>query len=228
MTTLNPQTSTRDLLTVLFRRKWSMLAIFCVTTLGTLVWVTLIREDVYAASARVLVKAGQEQAMPPTVLNERNMMVVGQRYQDIRTEVEILSSEDLLSQVVDELGLDQPPPPAIVPEKLFPKVKFHTRRLVKSIKEWKNELLIRAGFRIRPTPRQKALHMLEEGIIVDPIPDSNVIMVRMVLPARQYVGPILEELLERYLRFRLTVFVDQRLVDFFESQVTTATEHLSR
>jgi uncharacterized protein involved in exopolysaccharide biosynthesis len=70
----------RDLLLVLFKRKWSILIILTVAALSAFVYLWFIREDVYTASAKILVKLGSEQAPPPTLLTGMPQ-AVGYRYQ---------------------------------------------------------------------------------------------------------------------------------------------------
>ncbi|MBI4719043.1 MAG: hypothetical protein HY763_14655 [Planctomycetes bacterium] len=226
MNDLALQTSLRDLCFIFFKRKWSILAILLVTAVSALVWIVIIRDNIFEATAKVLVKIGHEQAMPPTVLGERPMMIVGQRYQDVNSEVEILTSNDLLGRLVDELGLDKPGPEQPVPPQLIAKIRYYAKRYVKIITEWKDEVLIKLGFRLRLTPREKAIAMLQAGLLVTPQKDSNVLVVRLFLPAREYLSAIVNKLVDLYREFRLSLFLDTSVQGFFESQVKRGGEEL--
>lgn len=204
-----------------------MSLVFLVTIGAAGFYVVFMRDDVYEASAKLLVKIGHEQAMPSTVLGERPMMIIGQRYQDVNSEVEILMSTDLLGRVVDKLGLDKPGPPAPPPPGLFPRVRYEVKQIVRAVKDWKNEVLIRLGFRLRLSPREEAIAMLQKGLLVISVRDSNVIAVKLYLPAREFVSPILNELITMYRDFRLGMFLDKQAVTFFETEVQTAEETLA-
>jgi len=204
-----------------------MSIVFLVTVGVAAFYVIFMRDDVYEASAKVLVKIGHEQAIPSTVRAERPMMIIGQRYQDVNSEVEILMSNDLLGRVVDKLGLDKPGPPPPPPQALFPRIRHEIKQVVRSVKEWKNEMLIRLGFRLRLTPREEAVAMLQKGLLVVSVRDSNVIAVKLYLPAREFVSPILNELIDMYRDFRLGMFLDKQAVTFFETETQTAADTLA-
>ncbi len=213
-----PQTSFRDLAFVFFKRKWSIFLILTTVLFCAIVWLWFIRDDMYEASAKVLVKIGQEQSPPPTVMGAPPA-VVGWRYQDVNTELDILQSTDLLVQVVDRLGLDKPSPPPPVPDKLIARLRYRAKRIVAVVRDWKDEWLIRLGMRERLTDREKALAMLKAGLSVKPQKDSNIIIATLALPNRQTPSIILNTLLGFYQEFRLTLYSDKSGLKFFQDEV---------
>lgn len=220
-----PQTSFRDLASVFFKRKWSIGIILVVALLSAIVWVWFIRDDMYEATAKVLVKIGREQSPPPTVLGAPPT-VVGWRYQDVNSEIDILQSADLLLQVVDRLGLDKPSPPPPVPDKLIPRLRYRAKRLVSRLKDWRDEWLIRLGLRERLTPREKALAMFQQGLAVKSQKDSNIIVAALALPNRQTPSIILNTLLYYYQGFRLTLYQDENGLKFFQDEVARKADEL--
>ncbi len=112
-------TSLRDLLAVLFKRKWSILTVLLVALTGSMTYLFLIRDDAYTAVAKILVRVGPEQAPSATVIGQPPN-VVSYRETDVNSEIDILTSTDLVAQLVDELHLDviQPKP---VPMASFPR-----------------------------------------------------------------------------------------------------------
>src|SRR5690242_14479888 len=92
---LRPPSSVRDIVFILFKFKWSALAIFFVTLGAALIYVVLIRDTLYDATSTLMVRLGQEQAPSPTLVGQAPM-VMGYRYQDVNTEIDILQSADLL------------------------------------------------------------------------------------------------------------------------------------
>jgi len=227
MNNLDIRTSLRDLTFIFFKRKWSIVVIFMVTVLAASFWVMFVREDLYEVTAKILVKIGHEQAVPPTVLGDRAITIIGQRYQDVNSEADILTSADLLGRLVDELNLDEPTP-QVVPAGLVARIRYHVKSFVRAVREFKEEVLIRLGFRVRLTPREKAIAMLQKGLLVTPQKDSNVLVVRLFLPSRQFGSVILNELVKRYQDFRLKIFVDQSVVRFFENEVASSLAKLEQ
>lgn len=212
-----PQTSLRDLALVVFRRKWSVLAVFVVTILSALVYLFLIKDELYELEAKILVKIGREQAPPTTLVGERPL-IMGYRHQDVNSEVDILKSTDLLAKVVDELHLDRPGPPEPPPPGIFQRLKYESRRLSKWFKDGLNELLIRVGMRERLSERELAILGLQKRLRVEPIRDSNVLAVYLLVPIRQGSSIILNKLMEYYLDFRRQVYQDPTAVGFFTKQ----------
>lgn len=212
-----PQTSLRDLTFILFKRKWSVVTIILVTMFSAVIWLWFIRGEAYDLTAEVLVKIGQEQAPPATVIGQP-APEIGQRIQDVNSEIDILQSTELLGQLVDKLHLDHPSPPP-VPEKFIPLVRYRIKALVQRANEWKDEVLITVGLRERLAPREAAIFFLRQGLVAKPQRDSNVIVVSLLVPMRHGSSIILNTLLDLYQNFRLKVYADHSAVAFFNGQV---------
>jgi uncharacterized protein involved in exopolysaccharide biosynthesis len=205
---LLPETSIRDLAFVFFKRKWSIVAIIVMTMVGAVVWLWFIRDDAYAVTAKVLVKLGQEQA-PPATLVGQNPEVIGYRTTEVNSELDIFQSTELIGIVVDRLGLDKPRPPAPVPTKFIPRIRYEGKQLVRRIKDWQDELLITLGLRERLTPREKVIAQFQAGLTVMPQRDSNVFIAQLKLPERVGSSVILKALLDDYQVFRAKVYQGQ-------------------
>lgn len=203
-----PQVSTREILFLLFKWKWSILVILSVTMVSVVTYLWIIRDDLYVTEAKLLVKLGVEQAPPTTVVGQQPM-VIGYRSADVNSEIDILTSTELLAQLVDGLAMDRPAPPPPVPAGLFPKVKYYAKRVVRWARDWKEEILIRAGLRERLTPREKAIATLAQGLSVEARKDSNVVVAKLSLPFRKDSSVVLNTLLDDYREFRLKVYQDQ-------------------
>jgi uncharacterized protein involved in exopolysaccharide biosynthesis len=212
-------TSVRDLAAIVFRRKWSIAVIFVTGLVATVVWLWVVREDMYELTAKVLVKIGYEQAPSNTILSDRPLNVIGQRAQDVNSEIDILQNTELLSRVVTRLGLDQPPPEPPYPDGRFARGRWHAKRVAKQVRELVDETLIVASLRPRLTYREKVLSTLRIGLRVVPQKDSNVFIAQMLLPVRQGSSAVLNTLLDEYLAFRLQLWKASGTVAFFESQV---------
>jgi uncharacterized protein involved in exopolysaccharide biosynthesis len=219
MDDLDLQTSFRDLVFILFKRFWTFISILVLGMMIAFVWLFLIRDDAYLVGAKVLVKFGQEQALPTTALGERPM-IVGQRTQDVNSEVDILQSAELIAKVVDHLGLDRPevkPPP----DRLLPWLRYQAKAGIKWLKDSYEGVMISIGLREELTPREKAIFTLQQGLKVISQKDSNVIVATLVYPARHGPSVILNDLLAFYLSSRTKIFQDATAVDFFTAQTAS-------
>jgi uncharacterized protein involved in exopolysaccharide biosynthesis len=211
------QSSLRDLALVFFKRKWSVTAVFATAMLSALVYIFVIRDDVYRTQAKVLVRLGYEQSPSATAVGERSM-IVSQRYEDVNTEVELLQNHDVIAELVDKYRLDQPSPPK-VPDGFVARARYHLKRVARGIKESFAEVLIKVGLRERLTPREKAIFALKQGLVVVPQKDSHVLVASLAFPTREYAGELLNALLDIYQQHRLKAFEDSSAVNFFLAQV---------
>lgn len=215
-----PPVTAREIGFILYKRRWSISLILLGTLLGTILYLFLIREDLYAVSARLLVKIGREQAPPPSVLGA-TPQVVGYRTTEVNSEIEILQSSQLLMHLIDDLGLDKPGPPPPVPKSFLPRLKSQVSGVVRRIKDWEDNVLIAAGLRERLTPRERVLSTLQDGLVVKAAKDSNVFVAVLSTPYRHGGSQVLDALLDRYLQFRQKLYGDAEY-GFFQNQVAAS------
>src|SRR5262245_40186100 len=102
-----PQASMRDILLRMFKWNWSILIILSVIMVSDVVYLFIIRDDLYLTEAKLLIKLGVEETSPTTVVG-RQPMAIGYRSADVNSEIDILTSTELLAQLVDKLGMDRP------------------------------------------------------------------------------------------------------------------------
>lgn len=219
-----PQVSARELVYVLMKRRWTIFLILFAGLIGALGYLFLIREDVYAVTARVLVKLGREQAAPPTVMGS-GPLVIGYRTNEVNSEIEIIQAADLMIKVIEGLQLDRPSPPEPPPPGLLLKVKYYARRTIRGLKEWWEEALIRVGLRERLTMREKVLETFQRSLNVKAAKDSNVFVVALGSPYRKGATVVLNRLLDEYLIHRQKIYLSQG-ADFFEDRMDTSFKEL--
>ncbi|HEY3442735.1 MAG TPA: Wzz/FepE/Etk N-terminal domain-containing protein [Paludibaculum sp.] len=217
MESVIPQPTLHDLAFVLFKRRWTILLLLLGTLLGTFVYLFLIREDVYAATSRLLVRIGREQAPPSTLLGNSPLMV-SYRTSEVNSETEILQSSELLLKVIDDLHLDDPPKPISPPPGILPRTKYEVKRVVQTVKDWYQEILITVGLRERLTRRETVLDLLQKSLQVKAAKDSNVFVVALGTPYRKGGSMVLNHLLDEYLVYRQKIYQTKGF-DFFREQV---------
>jgi len=219
------QTSSRDLLIVVFKRRWSVLTIVLGGLLGVLFWMFFIRGEVYEVTAKVLVKIGHEQSNPSAV-GAPPILITGERSQDVNSEVDILQSTDLLQAFVDHFRLDQPAPPKPPPPRLVARMRYEIRKVVRLVRTWKDNVLIKLGFKDQLSPREAVLAELSRRLGVTPERNSNVITVRLRVEQRQDSSVLLNKLLDLYITFRLRIYGGRGTEEFFHREVETRSTSL--
>lgn len=220
-----PQPRVGDLLFVLFKWKWSIFTITTVILLGSLFWLMVIREEVYMTEAKVLVKVGHEQAAPSTVLSQQPN-TVGYRSADVKSEIDILKSTELIGVVIDKYGLDKLKP-APVPTGFIKLTKYRLKQVVRSIRDGIDEAMISVGLRERLSPREATLAALSQGLDVKALEGSNTVVAQWFLPFRLGSSTVLNALLDEYLKFRLSIYRD-RGNEFFRSAMAERSRDLEK
>jgi uncharacterized protein involved in exopolysaccharide biosynthesis len=96
------QSSFRDFLHVIFKRKYQIL-LFFVVTVCTVVIGTFVMKPTYEAKAQILVKMGRENLyVPPNSTNSQ--MINFNRDNQINSEIELLKGQFLAEKVITSLG----------------------------------------------------------------------------------------------------------------------------
>ncbi|MGH9666096.1 MAG: GumC family protein, partial [Bryobacteraceae bacterium] len=178
------------------------------------------------ASTKLLVKLGQEQAPPPTVLNGMPM-VTGYRFQEVNSEVEILQSYDLVAQVVDQFKLYEPGPPPPPPPGGFRLLKYRVKKVVTEIEDWADDLLIKYGLREKMTKRDAIVLAIQKALNVHPEKDTNIFVAELTMPYRQETPVILNRLVDDYLDYRVRIY-RTRGVEFFRTRTNETRADLDK
>src|SRR5688500_7501421 len=96
----------RDLVVVLFRHKKTIVSVF-VLILGAVALGTWTSPRVYRSDAKLLMKLGRENmVMDPTMGRDgQSVSITQSRESQINSEIEILKSREVVSLVIDHIGL---------------------------------------------------------------------------------------------------------------------------
>jgi uncharacterized protein involved in exopolysaccharide biosynthesis len=209
--------SLRDIVSIFFRRVMGMSIIFTIAMVIALIWIFAFRADLYEATAKIMVRIGHEQTRSVTVLN-RETPVVGYRYQDVATEVHILSSTDVLERVVDKINLDDMAV-MVRPEGFLKGLLFDLKQIKAVIDEWVNEALIKVGLRQRLSPRQQVITALSKGLAVGSGQESNILVAQLKLPYREGTAAVLNLILDTYLSSRMSYFQELDALNLFRQNM---------
>ena len=96
--------SIRDFYFVIFRQKWKII-IFFLTVVTVVTVGTLISSPIYQSEAKLLIRVGRESvSLDPTASTGQTISIGQQREAEVKSELEILKSQDLVERVVDTIG----------------------------------------------------------------------------------------------------------------------------
>ena len=182
--------SLRDGAAALFRRKWMVLIIFFTVVLGTIA-LTLVLPDKYESRTKILVKNQRvdvaitaANVAPPSVVPEGEVTE-----NQINSEIELLTSKDLLTQVVTDCGLARqtgglfsrtPPPESVRVE--------------------------------------RAVNQLAKDLVISPVRRANIISISYASNSPQLSAQVLKRLGELYLDKHLKLHHPEGASDFFQNK----------
>ena len=178
--------SLRELAFIGFKRKWSILIVIFTTIVSVLAYVTLIASPQYEAVSKLMMRIGQESAPPPTFLGEQSV-VIDQTRAYAASEIDILTSSELITKLIRELDLANLPQPP-VPDTLFGQIRYYTKEVFRTVSGWINEGLIAIGFRTRLTPEEHFFTLFKNSLNVQSSIESTVITADLTLPYRDVVA----------------------------------------
>ncbi|MCK4783298.1 MAG: GumC family protein [Desulfobacteraceae bacterium] len=205
--------SLRDILFIIFSKMHVLIGTFLTIVVVT-VGLCFMVDPVYEVSATVLVKPfvdpGLQLQLTPTSLNSFPLS-----REDINSEIKIMNSEELLRQIVKNLGTSRPPEP----EKLL-------SRLMSKLFSKVRNLLVRLRLSVQPDPVDTAVLKLKNKLDIEPITMSNMFRVALKGNDPANITKIVNSLLEGYIDRHIQVYKAKGGVDFFSKQAELFSERL--
>src|SRR2546423_637292 len=179
--------SLRDAAAALFRRKWMVLVIFLTVLLGTLAF-TFVLPDRYESHMKMLVKNQRvDVAITAGNVTAPSAISDGEVSENkINSEIELLTSKDLLTQIVNDCGLAKqgggllsrtPPPQAVRVE--------------------------------------RAVNQLAKDLNINPVRRANIISISYSSNSPQVAAQVLKRLGDLYLDKHLKLHHPEGATDFF-------------
>ena len=189
------QLTVRDATSAWFRHKLLMTVTFLTIAIGTAVWTFMLPNE-YEARLKILVKNLRSEV---PITPERTTGTYGAPGNDvteteINSEIELLTSKDLLSQVVSECGLDREPP----------------------------SLLQRLG--LKETPQTDAARVeqgaerLAKVLVITPVKKANIIEITYSSSSPKTAAAVLRKLSDLYLDKRMRLHRPAGTYEFFKVQ----------
>jgi len=222
-----PEKSLRDVYYILFRHKLKaitfLIVVFVTVTLGT-----FLAAEVYRSDAKVLVRVGKESvSLDPTATTGPVITLGQQRENEIKSELEILNSQDLVEKVVDAMG------PATF---LRSADDMEGQGGASGQASWQASSVtgpIKRGLRatwasvtglkesIIPgtlTDRDKAVLAVTKGLEIDTLKNSNIITISFEAQSRKLAQETINKLIGFYLDKHINVHRTRGSYEFFNQQ----------
>jgi capsular exopolysaccharide synthesis family protein len=188
----------RDFYNIVFRHKQKLI-LFFVSVMIAVSLGTFLMPDIYQSNGKLLVRMGRESTdiVDPTAPAGRERISLSQnRENELNSEMEILTSEELVGEVVDAIG-------------------------VKAILKGKS-----TGKKEQPssvTPKQnqgrnKAIRKLMKNLKVEVVKKSNIIALAYEAKAPKLASDVLTKLIDYYLEKRFSVYRTEGAYNFFKQQ----------
>jgi len=207
------------LFALLKKYRWVILTVFVAVTLGAWATLQVFFTDEYETKANILVKIGRENAEIPPSIQNGSVMTTGVRLQDINSEVQLLSSRAQVEAVVDQFGPAAFKSVLKQPESIWGYPKYYLKMTARFVKSQYKEFLIAVNIKKRLTLREEAILVLENGIKVEPIKESDVLTLRLRLPSAALAVGCANSLLQHYLADRSNIRRTAAGSAFFDAEL---------
>lgn len=194
--------SPRDLLHVLFRRKWWLAAFFGVTLLTALVASLALQRELYLATAQVLISPGREHVSDVSLATAGKVEPRFSFNIEEQTEraTQLLTGRVLVEHVVKTIG-----PEVLYPEIAKPRL---LEWLIPALRQpWPPEVLL-----------DEAVTRFIAGIVIEPAGHSSIITVGFKHEDPELAAEAVNLLTDLYIERHLGVLKDPRNESFFEQQ----------
>jgi len=190
------QISLRDVAGIVFRHKLLICATFLTVVVGTAV-ITFLMSNEYEAHMKILVKNTRSDV---PITPERTTGTAGTYFENevsenqINSEIELLTSEDLLNQVVTECGLDGQT----------------------------SSLMAKLGLRTPPRTQaamaEAARTQLRKDLVINPVKKANIIEIKYTSASPEQAAAVLRKVQDLYLDKHVKLHRPPGTHDFFKTQ----------
>ena len=204
--------SLRNFLTVLFKYKRSILWLWGATVLTILIGNQVIA-PIYEAESTLMVNFGREYLYNPEV-GEQTPYNYYDRSGQINSEIEILSSRELLEDVIREIGTDT----------LYPKKNNSDLNIISSVKQFLKKIV--NAFGTKKSKRSsddvrlaKSVDYFMRNLSIFGGKDSNVIRIIFQHRDPEVAAQTVNVLVTLYQKKHLQMFRDERVSSFLEDMV---------
>lgn len=225
-----PMFTLRDLLHIIFKRKFVILVFFLAVLVGGFAGLKIFAPT-YAATAKLMLKIGREDIYVPVVSGTtmNTPLWPMAREEQLNSEIQILTSGDLIRKLVETMT-----PQGIYPSMFYRHPWYTPRGLVQGLMGFYTALdAYFAPLSANPTPEQKAMKRLSrKDLLVKGTGDSHVFDVTVYNKVPEIAARTANTLVDLYLDARGRIHADaqggifQSELEDMEGRLTRAQEDL--
>lgn len=218
------QSSARDVVQVLFRRKWIIILVFGGVSAAAALY-AFTAPPMFESQAKLLIRIGRENiAVDPSVAAGPMVGGVSQnRENEVNSELSILTSRLLAEQVVDDVG-----EAALLGDPHEPSLKEQVYETMQKVKTLPQTLMAMVNPQPPRPQREKAVETFLDNTTVAVEKKTNIISVAFDAIHPETARQTLEKLIDMYLERHIKVHQSQASPKFFEEKVTEFQEKLAQ
>ncbi len=218
--------SLRDLLAVVFKHKLGSAILFLIIV-SVVTTITYVRPFMYRASSKILIKFERDEVpLSRTSQVSRPILTMRSAEEDIRTEMEILSSKHLIEAVVNRLASDLSGSGHPEPTTFWARTRSQIAKIMGTAFQGILQVGYRLGLMRELTPTESLLRSVQQNLEIEAIGDSNVIRISYSSSRPDLCAKVVNTMTELYLEQHLNVHKTPRAQEFFTEQKTLWEERL--
>ena len=228
-----PKMSPRDVFYILFRHKRKAIPFFLAVVI-TVTFGTLIAPRIYQSDAKIMLRLGRENvALDPTVPSGPILSVGQTREAELKSEIEILKSADLIAKVVEEIG----PAKFLNPSKEMPeKSESIGGKLREAISEFKEgfrqvlEGVVGSSKKDTSDPlkdRYNAIQLVANNLHAEALKNSNIITITFEAGNRRLAKRTIDKLIDFFLEKHMNIHRPAGSYEFFDEQTAETRKTLA-
>jgi uncharacterized protein involved in exopolysaccharide biosynthesis len=213
--------SRRDIVVVLFRHKFRMLAVLLLSTSVAALYLALA-DDVYEANAKILVKLGREKATEVDAYSRgATNFLFQERTQNINNEIEILRSGALVRRTALALMADlSQPAPADEPASWLPRFKARLKAAARYAGERVEQVQYWIGLRKRLSEEERFLERVADALHVENVEDTDVIQISFRWSDPSAALLALEAHVSEYFSRHLEIHGTEKSQEFYGGEIS--------
>lgn len=212
------ETSVRDLLYVIFRHKWKIVFVTLLIAFGVTTY-TYVVQELYRSEAKIKVNQGRETLAVDPSVSGQSMALLTDHNSEVRSEMQILNSQELVAEVVDLIGNENV---LMKPDESgsggMKGVLRALRAPLRGVKAAVDNVLIGLDLKERLSERDLAIKQATERLHVDQEKGSAVILVSYEAPGAELAQNTLGTLLTKYMIRHIEVHSGQASPEFYASR----------
>ncbi|MGD9503309.1 MAG: GumC family protein [Syntrophobacteraceae bacterium] len=208
----------RDFFYILFKFKWLAL-LLTISCIAAAVGYSYTFLPVYEASSRLLVRIGNE--APPIsagVARPTSVMTMMKPSDIVNSEVEMLKGRGIAEKVVDQLEGELLAVGEEIPKTFWQRVKHWFKSAASYVSEALDRLMVTLNLIVPMSPREKAVAMVQNGVKVEAIQNSNTILVTYRSRNPELAARVVNAVTAVYMRHRMEVQTASDALAFFVNQ----------